>query len=49
MDIVLQERLRKGVLVYIDDVVVYGKTLDELYDNLRFVLTKLREHGLKLN
>ena len=49
MDIVLWERLRKGVLVYIDDIIIYGKTMEELSDNLRFTLSKLREHNLKLN
>ena len=49
MDLVLADKLRKGVLVYIDDIIVYGKTLNELYENLRWVLNKLREHNLKLN
>ena len=40
--LVLWERPRKGVLVYIDDIIVYGVTLEELYDNLYFALGKLR-------
>ena len=49
MDIVLKDILRKGALVYIDDIIVYGRTLDELYRHLKIVLSRLREHNLKLN
>ena len=49
MDTILEGLIRKGVLVYIDDIIVYGRTLPELYSTLRVVLERLREHGLKLN
>ena len=39
----------KGVQCYLDDVVVYGKTLQEYKQNLRAVLEKSRKVGLKLN
>ena len=39
----------KGVQCYLDDVVVYGKTLQEYKQNLRAVLEKIRKVGLKLN
>ncbi|KAJ8048227.1 hypothetical protein HOLleu_00459 [Holothuria leucospilota] len=38
-----------GVQCYLDDVVVYGKTQAEHDQNLRRVLTKIRDSGMKLN
>ncbi|KAF2884337.1 hypothetical protein ILUMI_21827, partial [Ignelater luminosus] len=35
-----------GVIAYFDDVLVYGKTLDEHHDNLNIVLTKIKHSGL---
>lgn len=35
-------------LIYIDDVIVYGKTFEEALENLKRVFTRLREAGLKL-
>ena len=35
-------------LVYLDDIIVYGKTFEETLSNLRCVLERIREWGLKL-
>ncbi|BHF83110.1 hypothetical protein SprV_0802625200 [Sparganum proliferum] len=36
-------------LIYLDDVIVFGKTIAQHNDNLRAVLLALREAGLTLN
>ncbi|KAM7300305.1 uncharacterized protein ISCGN_020869 [Ixodes scapularis] len=38
-----------GVLCYIDDIIVFGKTLQEHTENLREVLHRISKAGLKLN
>ena len=37
-----------GVMVYIDDILVSGKSVEEHLQNLHAVLTKLEEAGLRL-
>ena len=37
-----------GVSVYIDDILVTGKTLEDHLKNLEAVLTRLEEAGLRL-
>ncbi|BHF72355.1 hypothetical protein SprV_0401541900 [Sparganum proliferum] len=39
----------KRCLIYLDDVIVFGKTIAQHNDNLRAVLLALREAGLTLN
>ena len=48
MEVVLAELARMICLVYLDDVVVLGRTLDEHNTNLAQVLKRLREAGLRL-
>ena len=48
MELVLSGLLFERCLVYIDDVVVLGKTEEDALDNLRAVLIKFREANLKL-
>ena len=49
MDLVLAGLQWSDCLVYIDDVIVLGRTFDEHLRNLRSVLQRLRESGLRLN
>ena len=35
-------------LVYLDDIIVYGKTFEEALENLRLLLARIRKTGLKL-
>ena len=49
----LMERIMNGLqwdrcLIYLDDIIVYGKTFDEASDNLQCVLTRIQEAGLTL-
>lgn len=46
MNQVFQEYLDKFVVVYLDDIVIYSKTLEEHQKHLRKVFVKLREHHL---
>jgi hypothetical protein len=48
MNRVLGNLLGKIAIVYIDDILIFGRTPEELLDNLRMVLDKLRKAGLKL-
>ena len=48
MEMILQGLLWKRCLVYIDDIIVYGKTFPETLQNLKMVFKRLRDAGLKL-
>jgi transposase InsO family protein/dUTPase len=48
MDKVLDGLIMKTCVVYLDDVVVHGKTKIELYQNLQEVFNRLRQANLKL-
>ena len=48
MNLVLDDYLRKFVLVYMDDVVVYSKDKEQHFHDLRKVFERLREAGLRL-
>jgi len=49
MEQVLQEFISKICLVYLDDVIIFGKTFEEMIWNLKKVLSRLREVNLKVN
>ncbi len=40
---------QNGIVMYLDDVLVYGATISEVIDRLQVVFTRLQKHGLKLN
>jgi hypothetical protein len=46
MNSVFMLKLDKFVVVFIDDILIYYKTKEELVEHLRIVLTFLREHQL---
>ena len=45
MQRVLRDRLMKGVLVFIDDILIYSKTVEEHGEMVEWVLTRLRDEG----
>jgi hypothetical protein len=45
MQRVLKDRLMKGVVVFVDDILIYTKTVDEHADMVEWVLTRLRDEG----
>ena len=48
MEVVLNGLVRNTCLVYLDDILVIGRTFQEHLSNLHQVLTRLREAGLRL-
>jgi hypothetical protein len=46
MNDVLSPFLRKFVLVFLDDILIYSPTLEDHTTHLKLVLAKLREHTL---
>ena len=45
---ILSERLYKGVLNYLDDIMIYSETVKEHLETLEFVFNKMRENNIKL-
>lgn len=45
---ILADIIGKGVYIYLDDVIIYGKTFDEHNKSLKFVMKHLNEHNLQL-
>ena len=46
MNHVLEPYISKFVIIYLDDIYIYSKTLEQYIEHLRLVLQKLREHQL---
>ena len=49
MDLVLDGMHWESALVYLDDVIVFGRTFEEHLERLSAVLKRLKDAGLKLN
>lgn len=49
MNRVLSEFIEKGVMVYMDDIVIYGKTQEELRETTQKVMETLRRNKFRLN
>ena len=48
MERVLEGLIGRSCLVYLDDIIIFGKTFQECADNLEKVLTRLRKYNLTL-
>ncbi len=46
MEKTLHGLIGKSCLVYLDDVIIYGKTFKETLANLKLVMGHLREHNI---
>ena len=49
MNQVLKTYLRKFVLVFFDDILIFSKSMEEHLDHLRRVLELLKKHSLCIN
>jgi len=49
MEKVLHSLISKICLVYLDDVIIFGKSFSEILKNLRTVFLRLRNAGLRVN
>lgn len=48
MNFVLRDYINKICLVYLDDIIILGTSLQEHIQNIRKIFSKLKEHNLKL-
>jgi hypothetical protein len=48
MDDILREFLHKFVTIYLSDVCVFSRTLEEHMEHMRLFLQRFKEEGLKL-
>jgi len=48
MSVVLKYLLWEICLCYLDDIVIYARTQEELLDRLKTILDRLRQVGLKV-
>jgi len=46
---ILAEKIARGVVVYIDDIIIYSNTEEEHIELVRWVLRKLTENNLFIN
>ena len=48
MNHVLKEEINKRCLVYLDDIIIFGTSLQEHMENIKRIFLKLRKHNLKI-
>ena len=48
MNMVLRDQINKKCLVYLDDIIVFGSSLQEHMNNLKEIFEKLKENNLKI-
>ena len=48
MEQVLDGLIEKACLLYLDDIIVFGDTFEEVYENLMKVMERLKKYNLKL-
>ena len=48
MEKVLEGLINDACLLYLDDIIVYGDTFEEVYENLMKVMERLKKYNLKL-
>ena len=49
MEKILKDMLTKICLVYLDDVIIFGKSFEEMLENLSKVFRRIREANLRIN
>ena len=48
MQTVFRDEMLQTLIVYLDDIIIFSKDINEHLNRLRIVLSKLRQHGLKI-
>lgn len=43
------DKFKDGIIIYLDDILVYGSTIQEMVKRLEIVFSRLQQHGLKVN
>ncbi len=49
MDNLFADLLYKGVVIYLDDIMIYSKTLEEHETLVKEIFSRLRQHNLTAN
>lgn len=49
MDFIFEDLFKQGLLVYLDDILIHGDSVDHVFRLLRVILQRLRHFGLRLN
>lgn len=49
MNIIFNDLIEKNCLIYIDDILVFGETVEEHDESLKLVLNRIKEYGLQEN